>query len=76
MALLRRPNGLPRVFEKEIDFGININNFLVDLGFTHEEIRFMQVFVSNTKEKNQKISLNYEIKDDDEIFITIPIGGG
>ena len=77
MALLRRPNDLPREFTKEIQEDTKLKIFLKDLGFNHSEIKMLQVFVSKSENKNnQRASLDYLIQNNDVLFITIPVGGG
>ncbi|MHA2252217.1 MAG: hypothetical protein ACXAD7_17765 [Candidatus Kariarchaeaceae archaeon] len=77
MALLKRPNDLPRIFDKEISGEVKLRSLLRDLGYTTQEIGMMQVFVSNNSEvNNQRVSLDYILQNDDEIFVTVPVGGG
>jgi sulfur carrier protein ThiS len=77
MALLRRPNDLPRKFERDIDEGTTVKEFLKQLGYTIQEIRLLQIFLSeNNDTENQRVSLNYVLQENDELFLTIPVGGG
>jgi hypothetical protein len=78
MAFIRRPDGLPRVFDREIGEPIAISKFLRSLDFSIQEIRMMQFFISKTSDKdnNERVQRSYTLKDGDHLFITLPIGGG
>lgn len=78
MALIKRPNSLPRVFSKEFNEELVVRTLLKELGFSSQEIRFLQTYVSrNDSISNAKrVSRNYSLKDRDKVFITMPIGGG
>ncbi|MFQ5980555.1 MAG: hypothetical protein ACE5OZ_20650 [Candidatus Heimdallarchaeota archaeon] len=78
MALIKRPNSLPRVFSKEFNRELVVRTLLKDLGFSSREIRFLQVFISRDDRKPdaKRVSRSYPLKDHDKVFITMPIGGG
>ncbi|MFX0092877.1 MAG: hypothetical protein ACFFBD_14055 [Candidatus Hodarchaeota archaeon] len=77
MALVRRPDKLPREFEKEIKENTTVNSFLSDLGYSSQEIRVLQVFVSSNNDTGSiRVPPDYILKNNDELFITIPVGGG
>lgn len=75
MALIRRPDDLPRIFSWEVEENTKIKTLLTDLGYNFQEIRMFQLYVTNIGEET-KISRNYILKENDKIFITIPVGGG
>lgn len=78
MAFIRRPEGLPRIFERKLDKSLTISQFLKGLGFKMDEIRLMQCFISKitNKDNNERVQRSYALKDGDYLFITLPIGGG
>ena len=77
MAFIRRPDNVPRVFEKQINEPMNIKQLLKHLEFTSDEIRMMQCFVSTSTDKNNvRVQRSYDLKDGDHLFVTLPIGGG
>ena len=60
-----------RKFTMEVESAISLRKFLLDNGFNRTELKYL--FVS----ANQKrIDLNYQFSNDDNIFITVPAGGG
>ena len=77
MSFVKRPNNVPRTFERELDESMTIEQFLKHLGFTTDEIRMMQCYISTASDKeNVRAQSRYELKDGDNLFITIPVGGG
>lgn len=77
MAFIRRPDGIERIFEKEINSSTTIKLFLRELGFEPNEIRMMQFFITRTsKEESERVRQGYLLKEGDMLFITLPIGGG
>ena len=77
MSFVKRPNNVPRTFERELDESMTIEQFLKHLGFTTDEIRMMQCYISTASDKeNVRAQRRYELKDGDNLFITIPVGGG
>ena len=77
MSFVKRPNNVPRTFEQELEKSMTIEQFLKYLGFTSDEIRMMQHYVSTSSDpKNVRAQRSYELKDGDNLFITLPVGGG
>ncbi len=77
MSFIRRPDNVPRTFEHELDESTTISQLLKNLGYTSDEIRMMQTFVSTVTEKdNVRAQRSYVLKDGDHLFITLPVGGG
>ena len=77
MSFIKRPNNVPRTFERELDESMTVEIFLKHLGFTSDEIRMMQCFVSTSPDNNNvRVQRSYALKDGDNLFITIPVGGG
>jgi sulfur carrier protein ThiS len=77
MSFIRRPNGIPRTFEQKMDKSMTVEQLLIHLGFTSDEIRMMQSFVSTITDKNNvRVQRSYDLKDGDHLFITLPVGGG
>ena len=77
MSFIKRPNNVPRTFERDIEKSMTIEQFLIHLGFTLDEIRMMQNYIStSSNKKNVRAQRSYALKDGDSLFITIPVGGG
>lgn len=76
MALIRRPTDLPRIFSRDVEENTKIKILLSDLGYNFQEIRMFQLFVTNTSGEEERITRNYILKENDKIFVTIPVGGG
>ena len=77
MSFIKRPNNVLRTFEREMDESMTIEQLLKHLGFTSDEIRMMQTFVStDTDSENIRVQRRYDLKDGDHLFITLPVGGG
>ena len=77
MSFVKRPNDVPRTFERELDKSMTVEQLLKHLGFTSDEIRMMQSFVSTATDKNNvRVQRSYDLKDGDHLFITLPVGGG
>ena len=78
MAIIRRPNNLPRVFSKEYNENTQVNTLLKDLGFSSQESKFLQVFVTGKDPDTGAIRAprNYVLQNNDRVFITMPVGGG
>ncbi|MHA1912514.1 MAG: hypothetical protein ACTSYA_12570 [Candidatus Kariarchaeaceae archaeon] len=60
-----------RKFSKEVDPNTSLNKFLLDNGFNRTELRYLFVSVNHLK-----VDLAYLLLDEDNIFITVPAGGG
>ncbi|MEM3420942.1 MAG: MoaD/ThiS family protein [Candidatus Hadarchaeum sp.] len=66
-----RPVRKENVFEMELPPESNLKSMLLEVGFREDEIEHLRVFV------NEKLaSLNKELKDGDNIWIGIVMGGG
>ena len=77
MSFVKRPNDVPRTFERELDKSMTVEQLLKHLGFTSDEIRMMQSFVSTVSDSNNvRVQRSYVLKDGDHLFITLPVGGG
>ncbi len=77
MAIIKRPNNVPRTFEREMDKPLTIKELLMNLDFTLDEIRMMQCFITtSTKSKSVRVERNYTLRNGDNLFVTLPIGGG
>ncbi|MFV2014665.1 MAG: hypothetical protein ACC656_04515 [Candidatus Heimdallarchaeota archaeon] len=76
MALIRRPQDLPRIFSWDVEENTKIKILLTDLGYNFDEIRMFQLFVTKPGEETERITKNYILQENDEIFVTIPVGGG
>ena len=77
MSFIRRPNNVPRTFEQKMEKSMTVEQLLKHLGFTSDEIRMMQTFVSTiTDTENVRVQRSYDLKDGDHLFITLPVGGG
>lgn len=78
MAFIDRPENVNRIFSKRIDPNTTIQSLLLDLGFSQQSIRQMQFFVSNLEDnvKTDRVRRQYILQDEDQLFITLPIGGG
>lgn len=77
MAIIKRPNDIPREFSREVDPNTKLRTFLKQLGFESSEIRQMQFFIGKPDQKEgDRVRTNYVLQDGDKLFITIPIGGG
>ncbi|MCY3413689.1 MAG: hypothetical protein INQ03_18745 [Candidatus Heimdallarchaeota archaeon] len=78
MAFVRRPIGIERIFDQTLNNETTVNQFMENLGFSQSEINMMQYFVSDGsgKEKSSRVQKKYIFKEDDHLFITLPIGGG
>ena len=55
----------------EIEDRTTIDELLKQLGFDEEEIQYLMLIVNGSLIQN-----NYQLEDNDEIFITWPFGGG
>ena len=75
MALIRRPQDLPRVFSWDVEENTKMKTLLSDLGYSVQDTRFFQLFVTRP-DGEERISKNYILQENDEIFVTIPVGGG
>lgn len=79
MAIIKRPNDIPRVFSKEFDnTKLVVKALLEEIGFSPQEIKLLQVFVTSPDSSGNAIRVprSYDLKNDDKVFITIPVGGG
>lgn len=76
MALIRRPEDLSRIFSWDVENDTKIKTLLTDLGYNSDEIRMFQLYVTNSDGEAEKITRNYILQEDDQIFVTIPVGGG
>ena len=76
MALIRRPKDLARIFSWDVEENTKIKTLLTDLGYNNQEIRLFQLFITNPDEKTERITKNYILNENDNIFVTIPVGGG
>ncbi|MHA2100259.1 MAG: hypothetical protein ACW99A_16410 [Candidatus Kariarchaeaceae archaeon] len=76
MALIRRPKDLARTFSWEVEENTKIKTLLTDLGYNLQEIRMFQLFATKTGEETERVTRNYILQENDEIFVTIPVGGG
>ena len=76
MALIKRPEDLPRIFSWDVEDNTKIKTVLTDLGYNSQEIRMFQLYVTNSNGEAEKITRNYILQEGDEIFVTIPVGGG
>lgn len=79
MAIIKRPNNIPRVFSKEFDNKrLVVKALLEDLGFSPQDIKLLQVFVTNPDSNGNamRVPRNYTLGNNDKVFITIPVGGG
>ncbi|MFX0117364.1 MAG: hypothetical protein ACFFB3_22645 [Candidatus Hodarchaeota archaeon] len=78
MAIIRRPNNLPRVFSWEFTENTQVKTLLEDLGFSSQESRFLQVFVTRGDLDSRAIRAprNFALQNNDRVFITMPVGGG
>ncbi|MEM2890301.1 MAG: MoaD/ThiS family protein [Candidatus Hadarchaeum sp.] len=66
-----RPVREENVFEMELPPDSTLKSMLLEVGFREDEIEHLRVFV------NEKLaSLNKELKDGDNIWIGIVMGGG
>ncbi|MCE7736832.1 MAG: hypothetical protein GPJ54_18255 [Candidatus Heimdallarchaeota archaeon] len=76
MALIRRPADLARVFSWDLEENTKIKTLLADLGYNSQEIRMFQLYATNPGGETERITRNYVLQEYDEIFVTIPVGGG
>ena len=76
MAFVRRPENVPRTFERDINEPTTIKQLLINLHFTSDEIMMMQCFISSADTDNVRAQRSYYLKDGDNLFVTLPIGGG
>ncbi len=76
MALIRRPKDLSRIFSWEVENDTKIKTLLTDLGYESQEIRMFQLYMTKTGEETERVTKNYILQENDEIFVTIPVGGG
>lgn len=76
MALIRRPEDLSRIFSWNVEEDTEIKILLTDLGYNFQEIRMFQLYVTKNGEETERITKNYILQENDEIFVTIPVGGG
>ena len=60
-----------RKFSIEIASETSLNKFLLDNGFNRTELRYLFVSVNHIK-----VDLTYQLANDDNLFITVPAGGG
>ena len=75
MALIRRPADLARIFTWDVEKDTKLKTLLSDIGYNSEEIRWFQLYVTINGEA-ERITKNYILQESDEIFVTIPVGGG
>lgn len=76
MALIRRPDDLQRTFSVTVAENTTIYLFLSDMGYSRDEIRMFQIFITGRDGETKKVARKYQFHDKDELFVTIPIGGG
>lgn len=76
MALIRRPEDLDRSFSLNVIHGSTVNNVLSELGYTKDEIRFFLLYITDDQGETEKISKKYILQQNDELFVSIPVGGG
>ena len=76
MALIRRPSDLTRVFSWDVEEDTKIKTLLTDLGYNTQEIRMFQLYATNPDGETERITKNYVLQEYDEIFVSIPVGGG
>ncbi|MHA2496297.1 MAG: hypothetical protein ACXAEI_12475 [Candidatus Hodarchaeales archaeon] len=79
MAIIKRPNDIPRVFSKEFDNNqLVVKALLEEIGFSPQDIKLLQVFVTRPDSSGNatRVPRNYALKNNDKVFITIPVGGG
>ena len=76
MALIRRPEDLPRVFSWDVEENTKIKTLLADLGYNSQEIRMFMLYITKNGDENERITKNYILQGNDEIFVTIPVCGG
>ncbi|OLS25275.1 MAG: hypothetical protein HeimC2_19510 [Candidatus Heimdallarchaeota archaeon LC_2] len=76
MALIKRPADLSRIFSWDVEENTKIKIVLADLGYNSQEIRLFQLYVTNSNGEAERITKNYILQENDEIFVTIPVGGG
>ena len=70
MATLRRSKNVPREFDLEVPENITVREVIKDY-FTREELKMIQVIINGIRVRH-----DYQLKDSDTLFLTIPIGGG
>ena len=75
MAFIRRPADLARIFTWDVEKDTKLKTLLFDIGYNSEEIRWFQLYVTINGEA-ERITKNYILQESDEIFVTIPVGGG
>ena len=72
MGSLRRPKDLDRTATIELPNDCTLKQLLNFLEYTENEIRVLMAFrIDGTKIKQKEV-----LKDNENIFLTIPIGGG
>ncbi len=76
MALIRRPDDFERTSTVTVHKGTSAYLLLSDMGYSKEEIMLFQLFITNTGSETVKIQRKYELRHKDELFVTIPVGGG
>lgn len=72
MGILRRPEALDRIEIIDIPDNSSLRALLKVLEYSDIEIRRLQAFHKD----GTKIGLKDVLKDGDDLFLTIPIGGG
>jgi hypothetical protein len=60
-----------RQFSMEVESSTSLNKFLLENGFNRTELKYLFVSVNH-----KKIDLTYQLADGDNLFITVPAGGG
>ena len=70
IGALTKPNG-KEDFVQDIPDGSTIEKLLLDLGYNPKHLSMIMTAV-NGKQKKQ----SYKLKNDDEIELSLPVGGG
>ncbi|MCG3218546.1 MAG: hypothetical protein KAR35_06055 [Candidatus Heimdallarchaeota archaeon] len=60
-----------RKFSKKVELETSLHKFLSNNGFNRTELRYLFVSVNR-----KKVDLTYQLIDGDNLFITVPAGGG
>ncbi|MFX1284032.1 MAG: hypothetical protein ACFFB5_10275 [Promethearchaeota archaeon] len=55
----------------ELNDGLLVGKLLIDSGFLEKELNHLIPIVNGTR-----MSMDYELKDGDHLWITFPLGGG
>lgn len=72
MASLKRPNNISRLSVQKTIPSTTIRELLLQLGY--DELIDLPILLTYVNE--DRVHINYILKDNDKIFVTIPIGGG